>query len=29
LLAKEPPVDGSPLFLLQACMETLTADGLI
>ncbi|WP_445439265.1 hypothetical protein, partial [Citrobacter portucalensis] len=26
---KEPPVDGSPLFLLQACMETLTADGLI
>ncbi|WP_196210359.1 LysR family transcriptional regulator [Citrobacter sp. Res13-Sevr-PEB04-36] len=29
LLAKEPPVDGSPLYLLQACMETLTADGLI
>ncbi|POT26083.1 transcriptional regulator [Citrobacter freundii] len=29
LLAKEPPVDGSPLFLLQACMKTLTADGLI
>ncbi|HGY5075224.1 TPA: LysR family transcriptional regulator [Citrobacter gillenii] len=24
LLAKEPPVDGSPLYLLQACMETLT-----
>ena len=29
LLAKEPPVDGSPLFLLQAYMESLTADGLI
>ena len=29
LLTKEPPVDGSPLYLLQACMETLTADGLI
>lgn len=29
LLAKEPPVDGSPLYLLQACMATLTADGLI
>ncbi|HFZ8994240.1 TPA: LysR family transcriptional regulator [Citrobacter freundii] len=29
LLAKEPPVEGSPLCLLQTCMETLTHEGLI
>lgn len=29
LLAKEPPVEGSPLFLLQKCMETLTDEGLL
>lgn len=27
LVAKEPPVEGSPLFLLQKCMETLVAEG--
>ncbi len=26
---KEPPMDGSSLFLLEAGMATLTADGLI
>lgn len=29
LLAKEPPVNGSPLFLLQAYMESLTTNDLI
>ncbi|EAR3988792.1 LysR family transcriptional regulator [Salmonella enterica] len=29
LLAKESPVEGSPLFLLQKCMETLTDEGLL
>ncbi|WP_228373342.1 hypothetical protein, partial [Salmonella enterica] len=24
-----PPVEGSPLFLLQKCMETLTDEGLL
>lgn len=29
LLAKEKPVEGSPLFLLQMCMEQLVAIGKI
>lgn len=29
LAAKEPPVEGSPLFLLQDCMATLAAEGKI
>ncbi|HCS3809033.1 TPA: LysR family transcriptional regulator, partial [Shigella flexneri] len=29
LLTKEKPVEGSPLFLLQMCMEQLVAIGKI
>ncbi len=28
-LAKEPPVEGSPLFLLQNVWKTLTDEGLL
>ncbi|EFW0659406.1 LysR substrate-binding domain-containing protein, partial [Escherichia coli] len=29
LLVKEAPVEGSPLFLLQMCMETLVVKGIL